>query len=315
MDNPSSESTGSLDLNQAASALSNLMEPIKDIDPNPPVDTEIDVKPPETEDKPEVEAEAPEEEDAGVTIQVDGKDVTLTKAELAEAYKNGLRQADYTKKTMEASELRKSAEQETAKARQERQAYAENLNRMSVQLEAVMQQQQQTDMNALLESDPVEYLKQQHLWQQRQAQLQQVNHQRQVIAEQQNAEQQQARQSFLQQQQQELLAKLPGWKDAAKAAAEREALRTYLKGEGYAEEDVGNIADHKAVILARKAMLYDQMISKASAAAKKVAPLPQKVERPGVNEAPSMDKRGAAYQRLSKSGSIQDAAALFSSIL
>ena len=62
-------------------------------------------------------------------------------------------------------------------------------------------------------------------------------------------------------------------------------------------------------------MLYDQMIAKASAATKKVATLPQKVERPGVSEGPNNDKRTQAYQRLAKSGKVEDAAALFANLL
>jgi len=321
MDNPSAESTGALDLNQAASALSSLLGPSDDATGSDllKIDTEIDVKPKADEapagDKPETQDDAPAEDDAGVTIEVDGKAVTLTKAELADAYKNGLRQADYTKKTMEAAELRKSAEMETAKARQERESYAQNLNSIAAQLGGVLAQQQQIDWHALREADPVEFLRQQHLFQERQAQLQQVNQQRQAIAEQQHAERLQSHTSHLQQQQQELIAKLPAWKDEAKSKAEREALKSYLKNEGYAEQDVGNISDHKTVLLARKAMLYDQMMVKAGAATKKVTALPPKVERPGVNETPGTDKRSAAYQRLSKSGRVEDAASVLASIL
>lgn len=316
MDNPSPESTGSLDLNQAANALSVVMGRTEAEVEVPPVDTEIDVNPPKADEtKPETQEAAPADAQQTVTVKIDGKDVELTQEQIADAYKNGLRQADYTKKTMEAAELRKSAQEQSAQALQERQMYAQNLNRMAAQLEGVLGQQQQTDMNALLESDPVEYLKQQHLWQQRQAQLQQINQQRQMFAAQQQAEQAQAQQSHLQQQQQELLAKLPGWKDSAKAAAERDALKAYLKTEGFDDSAIDGISDHKAVILARKAMLYDQMTAKASAAAKKVAPLPTKVERPGVTETPGNDKRTAAYQRLAKSGRVEDAAAIFATLL
>lgn len=309
METPS-ESNGALDVIQAGNVLSNLMEPT-DKDESVQVDTEIDVTPP-SEEKPEV-PEAVDEAEQTFTIKVDGKTVELTQEQLADAYKNGLRQADYTKKTMEAAELRKSAEAEKARAYQERQQYAENLNRIAVQLEGVLQNQ--PDLSALLESDPVEYLKQTHLLQQRQAQLHQINQQRQQLAMQAQAEQQSLYQSHLEAQKQELLAKLPTWKDSEKAAAERDALKAYLKKEGYQDQDIGNISDHRAVVMARKAMLYDQMISKASAAAKKVAPLPQKVERPGVNETPNTDKRTAAYQKLAKSGRVEDAAAIFASIL
>lgn len=315
MDNPSPEST-SLDVNQAASLFANAFDPPKEVDSDP-VDTELDLKEPEKEpeQKSEPEAEAPDDSSDVVTVKIDGKDVQLTQEQIAEAYKNGLRQADYTKKTMEAAEVKKSAQVEIDTARQERNQYAANLDRMAAQLDGVMQAAANVDMNALLESDPVEYLKQTHLFNQRQAQLNQVNQQRQQIAAQTQAEQAEAQRTYIQTQQQELLAKLPAWKDAAKASAERDALKSYLKAEGYDDASIAGISDHRAVILARKSMLYDQMISKASAAAKKVATLPQKVERPGVADSPQMDKRGAAYQRLSKSGRIEDAAALFSSIL
>jgi hypothetical protein len=61
-------------------------------------------------------------------------------------------------------------------------------------------------------------------------------------------------------------------------------------------------------------MLYDQMIAKASAAAKKVSTLPTKVERPGSGKT-GLDQRSSAFQRLTKSGSVDDAAAVFRSIL
>ena len=66
--------------------------------------------------------------------------------------------------------------------------------------------------------------------------------------------------------------------------------------------------------MARKAMLYDQMVGKAAAAAKKVATLPNKVERPGGGETQNLDKRAAAFQRLSKSGRVEDAASLIAGL-
>ena len=69
------------------------------------------------------------------------------------------------------------------------------------------------------------------------------------------------------------------------------------------------------VVTARKAMLFDQMVAKAQAAEKKVATLPTKVEKPGSGSAPSLDRRTAGYQRLSKSGRVEDAAGLIASLL
>ena len=308
MDNPTTGSTGPLDVNQASSLFSEALDPEKQAAAEP------EAAPPETEatEAPqEAEAQAPEAEPT-VTVKIDGKDVELPLSELKNGYQ---RQADYTRKTMEISEQRKAAEAQIAQAHQERQAYAQNLHRMQVQLEGTLQQQQQINWEELLQSDPVEYLKQQHQAQARQAQLGQVYAEQQRVAALQQAEAQQAQMRHLQSQQQDLLAKLPEWRDDAKSRAEKVAIRDYLAEQGYEADAINNIADARAVILARKAMLYDQMVGKASAAAKKVSTLPSKVERPGTGENPGLDRRSSAYQKLSKSGRTEDAAALFATIL
>ena len=318
MDNPSEGSNGPLDVNQASSLFSAALdaptEPPESEKPEKQAAAEPEAAPPEaeaTEAPQEAEAQAPEAEPT-VTVKIDGKDVEVPLSELKNGYQ---RQADYTRKTMEAAEQRKAAEAERSQALQERQAYAANLQRMQAQLEGALQQQQQTNWEELLQSDPVEYLKQQHQAQARQAQLSQVYAEQQRVAALQQAEAQQAHLRHLQAQQEDLLAKLPEWKDEAKSKAEKVAIREYLAQQGYEPDAINNIADARAVILARKAMLYDQMVGKASAAAKKVSTLPTKVERPGQGENPGLDRRSSAYQRLSKTGRAEDAAALFASIL
>lgn len=314
MDNsPSAEpsNTGALDTVQAAEVFASLLDPPKEQEaaeePEAPA-VEAEAEQPEA-----AEPEAQEADDPLVTVKIDGKEVEVKLSELKNGYQ---RQADYTRKTMEVSEQRKAAEAETQKAHQERQAYAQNLQRMQAQIEGALQQQSQIDWQQLLESDPAEYLKQQHLVQQRQAALQDNYRQQQQLMQVQQAEAQKAFQTHLARQQEELLAKLPDWKDESKAKAEKAALRSYLMDQGFDEQAVNNVSDAKAVLMARKAMLYDQMVSKAQAATKKVATLPTKVERPGVAAtSPNLDKRSSAYQRLAKTGSINDAASVFASFL
>ena len=269
----------------------------------------------ESEEEPQEENEESEDEDLEpktVTIKVDGKEVEVTLEELKNGYQ---RQADYTRKTMEAAEQRKAADAQLNAAIQERKTYSDNLQRMQIQLESALQEQNNIDWQALIDTDPQEYLKQQHLYQQRQAQLQRNAIEQQQVQAKIQAEEQTRYQSYLQAQQEELLAKLPEWKNEEKAKAEKVALREYLIDLGVDRKTVDNISDAKAVIMARKAMLYDKMMSKAQAVAKKVSNLPQKVEKPGVAESRNLDKRSNAFQKLSKSGSIDDAASMFASIL
>jgi len=254
-------------------------------------------------------------DEEAVTIVVDGKTINLSKAELADAYKNGLRQSDYTRKTMEVAEQRKAADAEIHKATQERQEYASNLQKMAAQIESALNQQQQIDWEHLLDNNPAEYLKQQHLYQRRQAAYQKNIQQQQHLAHIAQAEQAHHLESVLHTQQEELLAKLPDWKDSRKAEAESNAIRRYLLEQGFEHHLVDSIADHKAVLLGRKAMLYDAMMSKANAAVKRVTSIPQKVVRPGVGESPGGEGRQAAMQRLAKSGRVEDAASLFAKFI
>ena len=304
MDNPSQESSD-LSTDSAVAAFANLLDPPEREQP----DIEAVV-----EEGAQAEPEAAEqtEDDPLVTVKIDGKTVEIPLSELKNGYQ---RQSDYTKKTQEVSEQRKAAEAETARAYQERQTYAENLQRLQVQDEAALQAQQNIDWAALLRSDPVQYLEEQRTAQERQARLSQVYSEQQRIAGQYQAEHAEAQTRHLVQQREELLAKLPEWKDATKAKAEQAALRDYLAESGYSAEAIATLSDAKSVIVARKAMLFDQMMSKASAASKRVTALPTKVERPGVGDNPALDKRSSQFQKLSKSGRAEDAAALFATFI
>ena len=306
MDNPTSESSNEpLNVDSAADAFSAILnpEPVEDKETTPEVKAEAETV--------EAVAEETPESEPMVTVKIDGKEVEIPLKEAINGYQ---RQADYTKKTQEVAVEKREVEAEKVRIQQERTHYAQNLNRMQLQIETGLQEQQQIDWQALINDNPQEYLRQQHLYQQRQAQLQQVYAERQKLDAINQAEAIQQHRHNLMQQREHLLAKLPDWKDEAKAKAERDALKEYLVKEGYSANDVEAVADHKAVILARKAMLYDQMIAKAQVATKKVVNVP-KIEKPGAGISPSLDKRGQAYQRLSKSGSIDDAAAVFASLL
>jgi hypothetical protein len=320
MDTPAAtpESNASLSVRDAASLFGAPGEPEQQAQPEANAEEAAPVETPkETPEATQADADPAKVDEATAdpakfTVKVDGKDVELTEAEIAEHYKNGLRQADYTRKTMEAAEQRKAAEAESTKAREERQKYAQGLQQAQTVLQAQLQEQSQIDWQKLLETDPVEYLKQQHLANQRQAKLQQIQQEQQQIHARNQQEQAAQMRAFLTAQQEELLAKLPEWKDDAKAKTEKSAISDYLKSQGFDEAQIAQITDHRAVILSRKAMLYDQMMSKAQAAAKKVNNLPQKVEKPGGGETNPTDGRTAAMKRLSQSGSLRDAAAVFS---
>lgn len=319
MDNPTSESsnTAPLDSNSAANAFSSLL----DVDGPAESESQNDESPEaaaerlakhelsgEADDTPSGDDDQAKADD--ITVEIDGKTVKLTKEQIAENYKDGLRQADYTRKTMETAEARKTAEAETNKARQERDSYAQKLNTFAIATHSAIQEQAQVLTQELLDSDPMEYLRQERTLRERQANLAQAQQELSQIGQQQQTEKAEAQRAYMTDQQQQLLAKLPEWKDAAKATAEAGAIKEYLATQGYAPGDQ-DFTDHRQIILARKAMQYDALIERAGKAVKRVAAVPVKVERAGSTETSRPDGRTEVMRRLGQSGSIKDAADAF----
>lgn len=307
MDNQATEpSNTALNTSEAGSLLADLI-----LGPSGDEDTEKKASPEAVEAEPEADAGP-----AMVKIDIDGYEIELPKDKADKLAAERLMQADYTKKTMAAADERKAATAETQKAQQERATYAQNLQEMQIRLEGALQEQSKAvDWEQLLNSDPVEYLKQQHLVQSRQAALQHNYAEQQRVQTAIKADRQTALESHLVEQQRILAAKLPEWKDEQKATADKTAIRDYLINQGFEAAELSNVTDARSVLMARKAMLYDQMVGKAAAAAKKVATLPNKAERPGGGEPQNLDKRAAAFQRLSKSGRVEDAASLIAGLL
>jgi hypothetical protein len=105
---------------------------------------------------------------------------------------------------------------------------------------------------------------------------------------------QQAQMQYLEQSKtqhaQALLKAVPDWQDRTKLAEELPAVQGYLE-QWFRPEELDTIYDWRAMMIARKAYLYDQGQSKVKAATEKVKAAPKPVVRPG---APML--HGAAAQ-------------------
>ena len=321
MDNPGTDSTNApLNIDQAASLFNDALLPPKEDKPQESdEDKALIAAIAEPEASQEPAADEATEGDTLVTVKIDGQDRQVPLSEvlkgyqLAKASTERFEEASHTKREAEALALK--AREEQAATVQERQTYGQNLARMAAQLEGALQEQGKINWQELLDTNPTEYLRQQLLANQRQGQLQQNYAEQQRVSAIEQADRLTQVQTHLAQQHEKLQKMLPDWKDESKAKTEKAALREYLGKQGYETQLVDNLADARTVILARKAMLYDALIEKAAVATKKVGTLPPKVERPGTGQVQQLDKRAAAYQRLSKSGKVEDAASLFSSLL
>lgn len=255
----------------------------------------------------EEEVEAPQT----FTVKVGGEEVAVTLDELQKGYS---RHQDYTRKTQELAEQRKQIEAEVQAARAERERYAQNL--MQLQQLQQMQQQKEPDWDALYKQDPIEWVRQRELWRERkerQQQLAQEQHRVQLVQQQEQAQQ---LSQLVQENQKRLLEKLPEWANPEVGAKERQQLREFLLSNEFTEAEVSQVYDHRAVVLARDAMRYRQLMQKRQGLSQ--AKPKAKTATPGTSTtvAESQGKgRKRQLQRLAQTGRVADAAAAIESLL
>lgn len=294
-------------LNAAASQISAMME-----EPKEPTQEPVTQEPTEPQEPVEqaaqepVEPQEPAEPKLGadtVEIEIDGEKYNVP-AKLKDSF---MKERDYRNKTQEIAKTRKEMEEErkTLASKVDQETKAE-LERYRSLLAHAIQEDSQTDWKALLESDPIEYLRRKELAEQRHR----------AFTEQQRkaqAEQQQQLQSKLTSEGEKLLAKLPEWKDEKLATEGKLNIAKYLQAEGFTSEEIGGIYDHRHVLMIEKARKYDELLKNKEAAVKKVEKAPPKVERPGSQNDAKPAKE--AMQRLKKTGRMDDAVAAISQLM
>jgi len=239
------------------------------------------------------------------TVKINGVDKQVTQSELIAHYQKG---EASDQRFQEAAAMRKQAESQQAQLQAERAQAVNVLNTYITQLEGFLQQ---APNPALIDTNPAEYLRQQAAYQNLQTQLQQAQQQQSQLRQAMYEEERILDAHRLQEESQKLTEVIPEWKDETKARTEKEQIKNYLKELGYSEEALSRIQDHREVLLVRKAMLFDKAL--ATAGKNKVQPKAPRVESPGGGQ--HQTKSEAAFKRLSKSGSINDAADVFMNII
>ena len=252
----------------------------------------------------EEEGDSEEEEQPQVfTVKVDGKEVEVTLDELQKGYS---RTQDYTRKTQQIAEVRKQTEAELQEVRAEREQYAQLLGALQAQVQQAAQPQ--VDWDRLYNEDPIEWVRQRELARENQEKAVAIQSEQQRLAQLSQREQLQQREALLAQEQEALVAAIPEWKDAKKAQAEKAMLVQFGQKIGFTPDDLKNVVDHRAVVMLRKAALYDQMMSKRG----QIKPVTNNGPRPAkpgaAGRVSSNTEAMRAQQRLAKTGRVDDAA-------
>lgn len=287
----------------------NLDDAVDALDDDMPENEEPDLEPeaeetPEPEDEPEeTEAEEPEsdEGDAFVTLP-DGSEITLS--EIADLQANGLRSADYTQKTTEVAEQRKALEAE-------RQTYSERLQFTETALrnvtkfiEGIIPPEPTIDM---AQTDPGAYTQAMALRNGAIAELQQVM----KVSDGVNGHKAQVSDADLaaykNRENGALVKAMPHLADPVKRAAFDKAVSETAADFGFSPDEIAQTADSRILQMVHYAKLGKLSAQNRANAKRRVqTPMRSKPQTAKAVSGQTMKNR-QAMQRLSKSGSIEDA--------
>jgi hypothetical protein len=239
------------------------------------------------------------------TVKVDGEVSEVTLDELRAGYQ---KDRDYRQKTEALKRDREAWEQQQAQiyeqVEQQHQIAAYILNDQERQLAEAMGS---PEMARLKETNREQWIAKRFEFQDQLQKLQQTKHEAaqrlQQFRSQQTAEQEQKLRERLKEEHERLTSTFP--------KLDRGALTKYLtEGIGFTPQEVGQVYDHRLVVMAEKARLYDEQQRQSEAAVKQVKKAP-KAPMPGKQSSPAKVKRSELQKvraRLKQTGKTRDAA-------
>jgi hypothetical protein len=264
------------------------------------------------EEDPEADAEDEEGDDFDpdlmVTVKVDGK---AEKIPLKEAIAGYQRQADYSRKTGQLAEERRSFQAEVQAVQQERAQYAELLGQLETQMSSVPE----PNWDELKRVDPVGWAIARQEWAERQQGIQAVREERARAQVMMQETQAQAMRQLVTQEMEALLTAKPEWRDPKVFQKVKTDLREYGKTIGFSDDELAGVTDHRALLALHKAMMFDRVANRKERPVKKQAS-PTIAKPAAVTQVPRRTSDlTKAKQRLAKSGKVSDAAAVFEKLL
>jgi hypothetical protein len=245
------------------------------------------------------------------TVKVNGVEQKVSYDELRNGYQ---RLQDYTAKTTQLARDRQAFEGTVQQVSTERQQYAYLVNALGERLQQI--QGDEPDWNRLITEDPTGYLQKREQWNQRQRQIDAAKADSARLQQEQMEGYRQQMGAFVQYHHQKLLEAKPELAEAEKGRAFVTSISQYAQNEyGFSEPEISSIVDHRLLLIAEKAMRYDNLVKSGKIRGKKVQSRPPL--KPGGAQSTNAGQRQVrnAKERLSRSGSVRDAADAIESIM
>ena len=241
-------------------------------------------------------------------LKVNGQEIEVSLDELKAGYS---RDSDYRQKTHSLGMEKRDLESQKNSLRQSYDAKLTELNELIATADATVRQRQgSADLQKLYEEDPSQAAKLDYQLRQQQMQLDSVKA---------KAREAQAKQysDFLETQKELAATKIPEYSDPNKADQFKMNMRNSLRGYGFSDEEIGSLADHRFLMIAKDAMSYKSLKDKRPIVQKKVANAP-KVVKPGVAKSSTSSGREQIRNKIGKvrkSGDLKDASSAILDII
>lgn len=233
-------------------------------------------------------------------LKVNGQEIEVSLDELKAGYS---RDSDYRQKTHNLGIEKRELDNQRQSLRQTYDTRLSELNELIATADATVRQEQGSeDLQKLWEEDPTAAARLDYQMRQRNRQLDDVRN---------KAREAQTKQyeDFLGTQRELAAQKIPEYNDPNKADQFKINMRNSLRSYGFNDQEIGQLADHRFLMVAKDAMSYKSLKDKKPIVQKKVANAP-KVVKAGVAKSSTSSGREQIrnkINRLGKTGHLKDA--------
>ena len=260
----------------------------------------------ESEDESDTEEDEEDSEESTATLHtvtVDGEERQVDLDELKRGYSG----QQYVQKGMQQNAAAmKQAEEVFVQLQNERQQIAHVAQ--LIQSGQLTSPPQEPD-KAILETDPIGYITAKEKYDQEMVEYHAKNDVLQKQLQEQSAAEQRSRDEYLNQQAMQLKAVEPDFNNPEKAQVIRGVMSKYgQEVYGYTPEEIGAIADHRAIRVLHHAALWQELqASKGKTLKKTVKNVAKRTKRKSSKTTTGESRRRKQRDRLKKTGSIDDA--------
>lgn len=271
-----------------------LLEAVKRMNPEPPKEGPTGDQAVEVESEAETSQDDTEAEEPKYTVKYNGEEIEVPLSELKLGY---MREKDYRVKMHNVSDKSKDLEAKIS-------SLDDKIKDAEALLELDLDYLESEEGKQLRHEDADEYLKKVEAVKKRHEKLKQHKEEKQK-------RETEKRKEKLQNENRLLSEKISDWLDEDVKIRETQKIVKYLQEkQGYTEEQIANIDDHRVFVMAREAVKLQDIMSKDLSA--KEVKSPPKSAKPGSSErAPKKSKEDTLRQKLKETGDMRTAQQLF----